>query len=248
MNQPSHIPVIEDDPAVARSLQDGLVRDGYTVTWKNTGAQGVAFARDFHPHLIILDVRLPDGSGFDFCRQIRKLGLRQPILILTVQREEIDLEAPHGNKNSAPVDLVDLVRQLAQVYASQAEQADIAFQVDLPDRPVVVSGDEQQIGRAVGNLLENALKFTPPQGSVRVAISQDQNVMSVSVSDTGIGIPPEDVPQLFNRFHRGRNATAYPGSGLGLAIVKAIADENGAEVVVENLAPGARFTLRWCEA
>ena len=90
MNQSFHILVIEDDPAVARSLQDGLKRDGYAVTWKNHGAEGITFARDHRPHLTILDVRLPDGSGFDFCRQMRQLGLRQPILMLTVQRDEID--------------------------------------------------------------------------------------------------------------------------------------------------------------
>jgi DNA-binding response OmpR family regulator len=90
MNQPFSILIIEDDPGVARGLQDGLSRDGYSVAWKATGGDGVLYARDHTPHLIILDVRLPDGSGFDFCRQIRQLKLRQPILMLTVQREEMD--------------------------------------------------------------------------------------------------------------------------------------------------------------
>lgn len=90
MNQPPHILLIEDDPAVARSLQDGLEREGYAVTWKYSGTEGVEHTRTHNPHLIILDVRLPDGSGFDFCRQMRQLGLRQPILMLTVQREEMD--------------------------------------------------------------------------------------------------------------------------------------------------------------
>lgn len=89
-NQPYHILVVEDDPAVARSLQDGLTREGYVVTWENNGSDGVSCARTAHPHLIILDVRLPDGSGFDFCRQMRQAGVHQPILILTVQNEEID--------------------------------------------------------------------------------------------------------------------------------------------------------------
>jgi DNA-binding response OmpR family regulator len=87
---PDHILIVEDDAAVARSLQDGLAREGYAVTWKNRGTDGVTSARDDHPHLVILDVRLPDGSGFDFCRQMRQLGLHQPILILTVHSEEID--------------------------------------------------------------------------------------------------------------------------------------------------------------
>jgi DNA-binding response OmpR family regulator len=92
MTHSPHILLIEDDSAVAHSLKAGLERDGYQVTWKNTGAAGVAQARDpgYGPQLIILDVRLPDGSGFDFCRQMRRLGLRQPILMLTVQSDELD--------------------------------------------------------------------------------------------------------------------------------------------------------------
>lgn len=88
--EPYHILVIEDDPAVGRMLQESLKRDGYGVTWKATGGEGVAFAREHNPHLVILDIRLPDGSGFDFCRQMRVQGLRQPILILTVQGDEVD--------------------------------------------------------------------------------------------------------------------------------------------------------------
>jgi DNA-binding response OmpR family regulator len=90
MNHTVSILLIEDDPGVARGLQDGLARDGYNVIWKASGTAGVQFAREHNPHLIVLDVRLPDGSGFDFCRQMRQQGIRQPILMLTVQRDEMD--------------------------------------------------------------------------------------------------------------------------------------------------------------
>jgi len=89
-NQPTSILLIEDDPAIAESLQEALEREGYAVAWENTGQGGVAYAREQAPHLIILDVRLPDGSGFDFCRQLRGLKLKQPILMLTVRRDEVD--------------------------------------------------------------------------------------------------------------------------------------------------------------
>ena len=59
--------VIEDDPAVGQALVDGIGYEGYDVQWKDTGTAGVAYARDHSPALIVLDVRLPDGSGFDFC-------------------------------------------------------------------------------------------------------------------------------------------------------------------------------------
>ena len=90
MASPTHILIIEDDPGVAGSLQAGLEREGYAVTWKDTGQAGIAHAHDHKPHLIILDIRLPDGSGFDFCRQMRQMGLKQPILMLTVRREDVD--------------------------------------------------------------------------------------------------------------------------------------------------------------
>jgi DNA-binding response OmpR family regulator len=90
MNPPIHILIIEDDIAVAQSLQAGLERDLYIVTWKELGSEGVNFAREHHPQLILLDVRLPDGSGFDFCHQMRQIGLKQPILILTAQDNEMD--------------------------------------------------------------------------------------------------------------------------------------------------------------
>ena len=85
-----HILLIEDDPGIAGSLQTALIREGYSVHWMDQGLRGVAYARDHSPHLIILDIRLPDGSGFDFCRQMRQLGVRQPVIMLTVQADEMD--------------------------------------------------------------------------------------------------------------------------------------------------------------
>ena len=78
MIQLAHLLFIEDNSSLAHSLQDGLEREGYAVTWKASGTDGVQHAREHNPHLILLDVRLPNGSGFDFCRQMRDLGLRQP--------------------------------------------------------------------------------------------------------------------------------------------------------------------------
>jgi DNA-binding response OmpR family regulator len=92
-SSPNPVPrilVIEDDLAVARSLQDGLRRDGYEVIVCHTGTQGVRSVQHDQPQLVILDVRLPDGSGFDFCRRLRQQGFFQPILILTVQDDDMD--------------------------------------------------------------------------------------------------------------------------------------------------------------
>jgi DNA-binding response OmpR family regulator len=132
--------LIEDDPAVARSLRDGLERDGYGVAWKSTGAEGIAYAQDFAPQLIILDVRLPDGSGFDVCRRMRELGLRQPLLMLTVRSDEADkvlgLEMGADDYLTKPYSLRELISRiralLRRAYGELASaDADLLYAGDL---------------------------------------------------------------------------------------------------------------------
>ena len=106
-------------------------------------------------------------------------------------------------------------------------------------------GDESQVRRALANLLDNADKFTPAGGTIRVGLASNGTLVEVSVADSGIGIPPEDLPNLFSRFRRGRNASAFPGSGLGLAIVKAIMEYHEGQVLARSLDPGTVFTLSW---
>jgi DNA-binding response OmpR family regulator len=85
-----HILIVEDEPAVARGLEYGLTREGFSVSWAATGQRALDLARSGDPHLILLDIRLPDISGFDVCRQLRSEGMRQPILMLTARDEELD--------------------------------------------------------------------------------------------------------------------------------------------------------------
>ncbi len=82
--------IIEDERAVARGLEYGLASEGFVVSWAETGRQALDLARRRDPHLILLDIRLPDVSGFDVCRQLRADGMRQPILMLTARDEEVD--------------------------------------------------------------------------------------------------------------------------------------------------------------
>ena len=85
-----HILLIEDDPAIGQSLLDGFKQYGFKAELCKTGSCGVEYAQKHSPHLILLDIRLPDGSGFDVCRQMRGLGLHQPIIMLTAQHDELD--------------------------------------------------------------------------------------------------------------------------------------------------------------
>jgi DNA-binding response OmpR family regulator len=136
----SQLLLIEDDPAVARSLLDGLEQYGFSVTWMSSGAEGVEFARSGHPHLILMDVRLPDGSGFDFCHRLRQSGLHQPVIILTVRGEEMDkvlgLEMGADDYVTKPFSLRELVSriraQLRRAYGELSQSsANLLYAGDL---------------------------------------------------------------------------------------------------------------------
>jgi signal transduction histidine kinase len=120
--------------------------------------------------------------------------------------------------------------------------------LEVPQDPIEIRGDPAQLRRAIGNLVDNAIKFTPEGGAITIGLKKDAGAIELCVQDTGIGVPEDDLPQLFSRFHRGRNAASYPGNGLGLAIVKAIVEAHGGTVSAINTSPGARFCIRLPEA
>jgi two-component system sensor histidine kinase MprB len=105
-------------------------------------------------------------------------------------------------------------------------------------------GDPAALNRAVGNLLDNAIKFTPAGGVVSVALTREGASACLRVADTGRGVAPEDVPHVFERFHRARDAASIPGSGLGLAIVKAIVEAHHGEVTLSSNGPGTRVEMQ----
>lgn len=146
--------------------------------------------------------------------------------------------------DNTPVDLSGLLQDVAETYASRAEQAGINFTLAVPKVRLMVAGNEAQIRRAVGNVLSNAVKFTPDGGSVELACKFNAQRVEIRVDDTGIGIPAEDLSAVFSRFHRGRNAASFPGNGLGLAIVRTIVEHHGGSVQVQPLTPGTRVEIR----
>jgi signal transduction histidine kinase len=143
------------------------------------------------------------------------------------------------------LDLTALVSELGEAYASRAEQADVAFALDVPADAVRARGNAGHLRRAVGNLLDNALKFTPAGGEVSLALRPTATEVEISVRDTGIGIPAEEIPMLFQRFHRARNAAGYAGSGLGLAIAHAIVTQHRGTLAVASGPDGTVVTMRW---
>jgi signal transduction histidine kinase len=142
------------------------------------------------------------------------------------------------------VDLAELLDEAAENACPAASAKNIALEVEAERWRAVA--DRPQLVRVVDNLVTNAVKFTPDGGTVRLAARGEGESAVVEIADTGVGIPAADVPDLFNRFFRGRNAIedAVPGSGLGLAISQVIAEAHGSTLEVEStLGEGSIFRL-----
>ena len=142
------------------------------------------------------------------------------------------------------VDLAAIVRQMTEFYASVAEDKGVAFVLDLPDGEIVRSAHKAKLQQLVGNLLDNAVKFTPAGGTVSVTLTKEPEtgLARLAVSDTGIGISDADKPNLFKRFWRSDASRSLPGNGLGLAVVKAIVTSYGGSVTCTSR-PGVGTTF-----
>jgi PAS domain S-box-containing protein len=193
---------------------------------------------------------LAAGSGVDErARQelelIQRNGLRLAKLVNTLL-DFSRIQAGRMQARFEPVDLPAVTAELASVFRSAIERAGLKFTVNCPplDRPVYL--DREMWEKVVLNLLSNALKYTF-EGSVSVQISQDDRSAIVVVTDTGIGIPAAELPQLFERFHRieAARARSTEGSGIGLALAKELVGIHGGTIVADSQeGAGTTFTVR----
>ena len=147
-----------------------------------------------------------------------------------------------------PVRLDQVVEDQVSAFRPQAEERMIDLQYT-PSAPIVVAGDERWLHQLLGNLLDNALKFTPSGGSVAVGLHKVDVGIQLSVADTGPGIPPEDLIRIFDRFYRADPARSHgsvPGTGLGLSIASWIAKMHEGELRAENRpGGGALFIMQF---
>jgi signal transduction histidine kinase len=144
------------------------------------------------------------------------------------------------------LDLASVVRASIESARPTADAAGVALLSAVRDTEVRLRADPLRIGQAVDNLIANALKFTPRDGQVVVTLTADSGAATLSVRDTGIGIPPDEVDRLFTRFFRASTATrnAVPGVGLGLNITKAIVTAHGGWMdVASEVGVGTEFRI-----
>jgi two-component system phosphate regulon sensor histidine kinase PhoR len=187
---------------------------------------------------------LPDdpGAGLRFAERIGREAERLDVLV----RDLLDLSrVDRGALDVEPVDLVGLVKEIVGGYADRAEERRIKLSTELQSG-VAIRGDRAQLGLLLSNLVDNALRYTPGKGSVRVRLEAVEGRAVVQVRDTGEGIPAAELPRVFERFYRVDKARTRQtgGTGLGLAIVRHVAEAHGGTVQVDSeLARGTTFTV-----
>lgn len=146
--------------------------------------------------------------------------------LLDISRADGRLDGPPP----APVDLAAFLRETSDLYATVLEDRHLRLDLDLPPDPVPFPAHRDRLQRLVGNLLDNAIKFTPDGGTIGLSLSRTDDAILLRVSDTGCGIAPEDLPNVFRRFWRADTSRTLPGNGLGLALVQAIVQSYGGTV------------------
>ena len=145
-----------------------------------------------------------------------------------------------------PVQLLDVVWRLAPEMRVKAKWRAVDFHVDVPESLPSVAGTYEDMEHLVSNLINNAIKYTEPGGTVTVSLREEDDSVIGVVEDTGIGIAPEDLPRIFDDFYRSELAKGMDadGTGLGLSIAKRVVDLYGGQLDVESqLGKGSRFSF-----
>ncbi|MFN8374647.1 MAG: PAS domain S-box protein [Anaerolineae bacterium] len=153
--------------------------------------------------------------------------------ILSLER----IEETANEDNSETVDLNDVVHKFIPEMQDQARKKTQTLSFDLPTRPVKVSGDSIQLNEAMVNLINNAIKYTPPSGQVDVQLRQESNHVIFEVKDNGYGVPEEQQTRLFEPFYRVKTTETkkIEGTGLGLHLVKNIVDRHNGRMIFHSV-------------
>ncbi len=145
------------------------------------------------------------------------------------------LESGQAPLKVRPVGVAEVVVPPAERLRPQAERAGLKMSFDLPEDLPPVQADPERVAQVVVNLVHNAIKFTPPGGRIQVAARRAGDEVQVSVEDTGIGIPREDLERIFERFYKADRARSSGGTGLGLAIAKHVVQAHGGRIWAESV-------------
>jgi two-component system sensor histidine kinase SenX3 len=199
--------------------------------------------------LSVLAETLMGESDLDTVRRVAGRMTAEADRAVRLIEDLLDLsrvESPSTGRHE-PVRLDRVIANAVSLVEDTARAALVSIDVNDMTGVIEVKGDERQLVSAVRNLLDNAVKYSSEGGSIRVEVHADAALASISVADTGLGIPARDLDRIFERFYRVDRARSRQtgGTGLGLAIVRHVAQNHGGDVTVQSVeGQGSTFTMR----
>jgi len=155
------------------------------------------------------------------------------------------IESGHGFQQQVPLSLEDVLEQTVALIKPRAESQNVTLRLELPPKLPLIQADPRSIEEVFSNLISNAINYSPEGGEVSVSVVSHGDYLVVMVGDTGIGIEPEEISKIFDKFYRVKHPKTRQviGSGLGLSIVKAIVESHRGSIEVESQ-PGVGTTFR----
>jgi signal transduction histidine kinase len=192
-----------------------------------------------------LALQTPDDP--QACREALADSMEESERVLTMLKTLMDIsEAETGTMklHIETISLPELIQSVVDLYEIIAEEKKITIRTTVPEG-LQFQADRSRIQQALANLLDNAIKYTPPGGQVEINASQKDQDVVIRVKDTGIGISSEDLPRIWERLYRGDKSRSQKGLGLGLALVKAVVQaHHGKAEVSSEPGAGSEFTIR----
>ncbi|MDR1180074.1 MAG: HAMP domain-containing protein [Spirochaetales bacterium] len=227
--------MLEHIETLVRSLQGTLDAVAHDLRTPLTRFRGMA------------ELALQGPSDMFAFREALQDGLEEAEKIITELNAIMDLsEAETGilKLDKTQADVVRIIRQIIEMYTYIGEERNIAIEFSGPDS-LIAAVDTPRLRRVVGNLLDNAVKYSPAKGTIRVELSGESGWIVIRIRDTGPGIPRDELPHIWERLYRGNCAREKPGLGIGLSIAKAITQAHGGTISADTLPEGgAVFEVR----
>lgn len=191
---------------------------------------------------LLLEQELPGEAG-KLAKQVEEQSIRLEFLVANLVKIS-KLESDILNLHPSPTALGDLLRGLEESFALRAGEKGVHFSVRMPAEEIYVFCDRKWTMEALGNIVDNAVKYTPSGGKVEIYMQSTPLFSSVVIKDTGIGIPEEEQPRIFGRFYRGVTVRDAEGVGVGLYLAREIiAGQGGYIKVASKQGEGSRFQV-----
>lgn len=187
------------------------------------------------------ELRAMDGAEPD---ELAQTVLEETDAMLSMVNTMLEISQTQcgiSRSSDVDLDLAAFVRNMVELYSTLAEDKSISLDCSVPQDKLIFRGQKPKLQQLTGNLLDNAVKFTPPGGSISVRLTD--HPIALEVENSGPGIAPKDIPHVFKRFWRADSSRSQRGNGLGLALVDAIATYYGAKATCTST-PGKTTTFR----